>query len=245
MSSNEFKIQKSAENIKGSGFKKYKYLVLGESSFIFLLKYELIVLLCSQMPGALGLFLRTKLYPFLIGRVGKGVIFGKNVTLRHPRKINIGDNVIIDDGCVLDAKGMDNKGITIENGVYVGRNTIVYCKNGEIVLQEKVNIGHNSMIFSSNKVLIEKETLIAGYSYIMSGGNYDYKSSEKIIDQSGYSKGHTIIGSNCWIGAKAVIADGVSIGKESVIGAGSVVLENVLENKIAVGVPAKTVKSVK
>jgi acetyltransferase-like isoleucine patch superfamily enzyme len=52
--------------------------------------------------------------------------------LRHPHKI-IGDNVVIDDLCCLDAKGTDNRGITIGNGVFVGRNTILSCKNGDIV----------------------------------------------------------------------------------------------------------------
>ena len=64
------------------------------------------------MPGALGLFLRSKLYPLMLGRVGRNVVFGVNVTLRHPHKIAIGDNVVIDDSCCLDAKGTDNTGIT-------------------------------------------------------------------------------------------------------------------------------------
>ena len=49
-------------------------------------------------------------------RVGRNVVFGVNVTLRHPHKIAIGDNVVIDDSCCLDAKGTDNKGITIGDG---------------------------------------------------------------------------------------------------------------------------------
>ena len=72
------------------------------------------------MPGALGLLLRSKLYPRLLGRTGRNVTFGVNVVLRHPHKIRIGDNVVIDDGCCLDAKGTDNEGITIGDGVFVG-----------------------------------------------------------------------------------------------------------------------------
>ena len=80
-------------------------------------------------------FLRGKLYPLILGRVGRNVVFGANVTLRHPHKIAIGDNVVIDDQCCLDAKGTDNRGIVIGNGVFVGRNTILSCKNGDIVLE--------------------------------------------------------------------------------------------------------------
>ena len=94
------------------------------------------VLLSQHVPGALGLALRKWLYPTLLGACGRNVIFGQNVVLRHPHKIRIGDNVMIDDQCLLDAKGTANAGITIGSGVFVGRNTILSCKNGDIVLGE-------------------------------------------------------------------------------------------------------------
>ena len=59
-------------------------------------------------------------------------VFGQNVVLRHPHKIRIGDNVVIDDNCLIDAKGDANRGITIGSGVFIGRNTILSCKNGDI-----------------------------------------------------------------------------------------------------------------
>lgn len=238
-----FKVQKSISS--GNKLSGYMDLVVGSRSYIYFIKYEFIILFSSWVPGILGLALRSILYPLLLGRVGKGVIFGRNITLRHPGKIFIGDGTVVDDGCMLDAKGEGNKGIDIGNGVYIGRNTIIYCKNGDIILQEKVNIGHNSIVFSSNKVEIGREVLIAAYTYIMSGGSYDYKSSEKIIDQSGYSKGPTVVGPNCWIGAKAIVGDGVSIGRGCVIGAGAVVLSDVPEDSIAVGVPGRVIKKIR
>jgi len=245
MPSGEFKIQKIVSKGKVSTFQRYKELVLGKTNFWYFLEYEFIIFFVSWLPGALGLFLRSELYPSIIGKVGKGVVFGRGITLRHPRKIKIGDNTIIDDGCVLDAKGAHNEGITIGRGVYIGRNTIIYCKDGDIVLEDRVNIGHNSMIFSSNKVFVGKETLIAAYFYAMSGGSYDYTSNKKVINQSGYSKGPTIIGDNCWFGGKVVVADGVSVGRNSVIGAGAVVLKDIPEYSVAVGIPAQVIKKVK
>ena len=118
---------------KGSKLKKYQTLILGEKGFFKLLKYELIIGLTSWVPGALGLLLRSKLYPCLMGSVGRNVTFGSGVVLRHPKKVFIGDNVIVDDNCVLDAKGQNNKGIFIGNGVFLGRNTILNCKNGDII----------------------------------------------------------------------------------------------------------------
>jgi acetyltransferase-like isoleucine patch superfamily enzyme len=205
------------------------------------LKYELILLLCNGLPGALGLYLRSKLYPSLLGAVGKNVIFGRGITLRHPHKIRLGSNIVIDDHCVLDAKGGEHSGISLDDGVFIGRNSIIYCKNGNIDIQAQANIGANCQIYSENRLVIGPGTLIAAYSYIMSGGRYEYRSAVPLAEQNGYSNGPTLIGANCWLGAKGVVLDGVSIGDNVVIGAGSVVTKDLPANAIAIGIPAKIV----
>jgi acetyltransferase-like isoleucine patch superfamily enzyme len=243
---NSYKVQKALKDKKTSNIKKYQELVIGESGIIPLIKYELIVTFTSWIPGAIGIFLRKLLYPLIIGKVGKNVIFGRNVTLRHPSKIKIGNNVIIDDNCMIDAKGSDNSGIEISNGCYIGRNSILYCKNGNITLRDNVNIGLNCIIFSSNRLVIGKEALIAADCYIMSGGVYDYRNREvKIIDQEGnITKGPLIIGNNCWLGAKVVVLDGASIGNNSVIGSSALVTEPIPSNSVAAGIPAKVIKRI-
>ena len=52
------------------------------------------------------------------------------------------------------------------------------------------------------------------------------------------------IGKNVWIGSGSIILSGVNIGDNAVIGAGSVVTKDIPENMIAVGSPAKVIKSV-
>jgi acetyltransferase-like isoleucine patch superfamily enzyme len=54
-----------------------------------------------------------------------------------------------------------------------------------------------------------------------------------------------IIEDNVWIGKNVIILKGVTIGKGSIIGAGSVVTRNIPEESIAVGNPARVIKSVK
>jgi acetyltransferase-like isoleucine patch superfamily enzyme len=112
-------IQQELFNERRSSVGKYRDLVIGRPGLWPLVRYEFVVLLSSWVPGALGLFLRSKLYPLVMGAVGRNVVFGMNVTLRHPHKIQIGDNVVIDDQCCLDAKGTNNRGILIGNGVRV------------------------------------------------------------------------------------------------------------------------------
>ena len=113
-----------------SAFARYKALAVGSDSFWYLIKYELINLLFSWLPGALGLVLRKWTYPALLGKVGRGVVFGQGVVIRHGLKVSIGDNVILDDGAVLDAKGGTNNGIDIGDNTIISRNVVLSCKNG-------------------------------------------------------------------------------------------------------------------
>ena len=220
---------------------RYAELVIGRTSLWALIKYETIVTACSWLPGALGFLLRSKLYPYLLGRVGANVTFGANVVLRHPHKISIGDNVVIDDGCVLDAKGMTNLGITIGDGVFVGRNTILSCKNGDISIDDRANIGFNCEIFSGGKVRLGKDTLVAAYTYLVGGDHEHNRTDTPVLYQARIARGIDV-DDNVWLGAHVVISDGSSIGRDAIIGAGAVVIGDVPPFQIAAGVPAKIIR---
>jgi len=234
-------IQKELFDARKSKLAKYKELILGEKSTTFLVKYEIIITLISWLPGALGLVLRSKLYPLLIGSMGRNVTFGMNVVLRHPRKIKIGDSVVIDDNVVLDAKGENNNGITIGNGVFIGRNTILSCKNGDIIVDDNANLGFNCEAYSASRVRIGKNVLLAAYVYLVGGTHHFNRTDTPILFQERSSQGIEV-DDNAWLGAHAVVFDGVKIGKECIIGAGAVVNKDVPDWKIAVGVPAKVVQ---
>jgi acetyltransferase-like isoleucine patch superfamily enzyme len=223
-----------------SAREKYSALIIGQPGWAALISYEFVVLMSQSVPGALGLALRKVLYPFVLGACGRNVVFGQNVVFRHPHKIRIGDNVIIDDNCLVDAKGTTNDGIRIGNGVFVGRNTILSCKNGNIELGAGANIGFNCEIFSASVVRVGERALIAAYCYLI-GGEHDFNDpSRPVLDQTRRSAGITI-GAGAWLGAGAKILDGVTIGANAIIGAGAVVREPVPDQATAVGIPARIV----
>ena len=236
-------IQKAQEQLFApdkSAASKYAELVVGRPGLGALIGYELAVMLAQACPGALGLTLRKFLYPMLLGSCGSNVVFGQNVVLRHPHKIHVGSNVVVDDNCLLDAKGETNRGIRIGDGVFLGRNTILSCKNGDIDLADGANVGFNCEIFSASRVTIGARTLLAAYTYVI-GGDHDFSDpSVAVLDQPRVSAG-VRIGDGVWIGAGAKILDGVTIGPRAVVGAAAVVREDVPDGSIAVGIPARVV----
>lgn len=241
--SSNFKVKEAAGSNRKSAFALYRALNYGDRGMGTIIKAELLTLLIGSMPGALGLILRKWFYPGFFKQCGRGVIFGRNLTLRHAHKISLGDRVIVDDNVVLDAKGEKNTGIVIGSGAYVGRNTIIYCKNGDIEIADNVNISSNCQIFSSNKISIGRDTVIAAFTYLLSGGMYDYRDSTPFAQQTGMNtRGPTTIGQNCWIGAHVVVIDGLTVGEQCVIGAGAVVTKSVPPGSMAGGVPASVIR---
>jgi virginiamycin A acetyltransferase len=101
---------------------------------------------------------------------------------------------------------------------------------------ENVSIGSFCVI---GRARIGKGTQISSHVEIPSG-RYQHPRDEqgRFLDSE---IGEVVIGSDCWIGASAVIM--ANVGDQSTIGAGSVVVTEIPDHVIAVGVPAKPIKN--
>ena len=239
-------LQSQISDTNKSQYQKYQELVVGEKGFWNLLRFELIMLFCSGMPGALGFFLRKVFYPSLLNQVGRGVVFGRNIAIRHGKKISISAGVVLDDNVLLDAKGEHNKGITIGENAIISRNTVLACKDGNIDIGANGAIGINCLVHAveGSDVQVGDDVVIGAFSYLVGGGTYNTDKLDVPFKQQGaISKGGVKISNNVWIGSQVQVLDGVSIGKGSIVGAGSIVTKNVKDYDIVAGVPAKKIKS--
>lgn len=108
--------------------------------------------------------------------------------------------------------------------IHLGRNVFINagCKfqdQGGILIGDDTLIGHNTVLATLNHGILPEER-------------------HDLIPKPIH------IGKNVWIGSNSTILPGVTIGDHAVIGAGSVVTKDIPDNMIAVGSPAKVIKSI-
>lgn len=108
-----------------------------------------------------------------------------------------------------------------------------------VFIGNQVNIAEFVHIWGAGRVKIGDNTIIASHTVITSQTHDKYA---PIFRDSNIFK-PVKIGKNCWIGSHAVILPGVNIGAGSIIGAGTIVTQNIPPRSIAVGVPAKVVEN--
>lgn len=229
---------------KSSPLKKYQDLIIGNRKLSDLFFYELFTFLFMNMPALPGLFLRQKTYKALFNSFGRGSTIGIGVSLKQPKKVSIGKNCIIDDFVHISARGDDTSGINISEKVFIGRSTELKLRNGQINIAANSSIGSSCRIATTDgSVNIGEYVFLAAYCYIGGGNHKSDRTDIPIAHQGFESKGGVNIGDDVWIGANCVVADGVTIGKGSIIGASSLVTKDIPEYSIAFGSPAKVVRS--
>ena len=179
----------------------------------------------------------------------KGVTFiGKHVTLRNKRYISAGRNFIADD--FSEIEGLSKHGITFGDRVTVGRFAIIRGSRqyGAAALGEGLLVGNNSnigpycYIGCSGGIRIGNNVMMAPRVSIFAE-NHNFEDVELTLKEQGVKRAPVIIEDDCWIASHSVILAGVTIGRGSVVAAGSVVTKSMPPYSIIAGVPARVIKS--
>ena len=224
-----------------SAFRKYRCLTTGNVGFPRFVLLEVVTCLLGALPGALGLITRQIFYRRLFKNCGHGVVIGRNCVFRNPASISIGNNVVFDDNCLIDARGAEEEGLVFDDGVLINRNVSVQSKRGDIHIGHNVSIGANSQIVSWSGLRIGEHSAVAAGCYF-SAGSYELDDFETpLCDRQPISAGPIVIGKNVWIATRSVILDGVQINDNAVISAGAIVKHDVAAKCVVHGDPARTV----
>jgi acetyltransferase-like isoleucine patch superfamily enzyme len=131
----------------------------------------------------------------------------------------------------------------ISNLIGVNRRCIIstHSKEAEIVIGDNsgfsgVTIGAKQKIFIGNNVLVGANVIISDFDW------HNIDPDKRTIEC--ISSAPVIIHDNVFIGVNSIVWKGVTIGRNSVIGANSVVTKDIPENVIAAGNPCKIIKSI-
>lgn len=158
-----------------------------------------------------------RLFYFIYLKRGKGSVIYRSVRKDLPpfRKFSLGKYSVVEDfSCLNNAVGDLNIGDYTRIGL---GNTII----GPVSIGNHVNLAQNVTV---------------------TGLNHNFEGVDKRIDQQGVSTRQVIIEDDVWVGANAVILPGVTLGRHSVVAAGSVVSRPVPPYTVCAGSPARIIK---
>jgi maltose O-acetyltransferase len=110
---------------------------------------------------------------------------------------------------------------------------ILSIRNGRVVIGDQSFINYGTSISAHQEIVIGKRCKIGHYVFMMDNNQHDVFDRSKTPDSS-----PIVIEDDVWIGAHSIILPGVRIGRNSVVGAGSVVKHDVPPNCLVAGNPA-------
>lgn len=154
---------------------------------------------------------------------------GKRVSIFSPLHINgmeyitLGNRVSVHEGTWLAATPLTGHEV-------------------RLVIEDEAVLGHYNHIFATKSIIIEKYVLTANQVYI-SDNLHSYEDvSLPVIRQPIKQCNTVVIGEGSWLGENVCVI-GASVGKHCVIGANSVVTKDIPDYSVAVGAPARVIKT--
>lgn len=158
--------------------------------------------------------------------------FAKDVHFKTPQSISIGANTSFEAHSIITVWPQANED----------------SSNVELTFGERCVIGEYNHITAANGIHIGND-LLTGRWVTISDNNHGYSSFESMqeppVKRIISSKGPISIGNNVWIGDKATILGGISIGDGAIVAANAVVTKDVPAYSVVAGNPARIIKKLK
>ena len=178
-------------------------------------------------------------------QVGRRFGVGRLVRVEYPTCLHVGDDVTICEHSYLHC--LSARGVRIGSHTSIDRNLWLHCggkpddyDHGYFEMGEHSYIGCNAVIGAGGGIRVGSHVRI-GQCVNIHAENHRFADPTRLIREQGISYKGVVIEDDVWIGSKATILDGVTIGRGAVIGAGAVVTRSIPSYAIAVGVPARVV----
>ena len=166
-------------------------------------------------------------YQSLFYKTGFRCSISRPLFTHHPEYIQLGNRVSIGPYCRIEVHPASPGNRRLKPVVTIG---------------DRVRIEHGVNISGHSELLIEDDALIAGGCYISDNNHSMDPEGPRYLEQS-LTTAPTIIGKGVWLGQNVCVLAGSMIGERSIIGAGSIVNGYIPSYSIAVGAPARVIKT--
>lgn len=182
---------------------------------------------------------------FRLREASMPLFVGKNVIIRHPQYLSVGQGVTLHDHVVIDA--LSSEGVSLGNNVSVGTFTMIEATGIMTRLGKGFSIGDDSnlgdycYVGAAGGVRIGKNVLV-GQRVSFHSENHVFERADLPIKAQGTTQEGIIVEDDCWLGAGVLILDGVTVHQGAVIAAGSVVTKTVPPYAVMGGVPAERIR---
>lgn len=165
----------------------------------------------------------------------------------------IGSNTWISDGAMIINKTQSKNKLRIGNRSRIMGSLLLFDFDGEIEIGTDCFVGPDTRIWSAKKIKIGDRVLIAHNVNIHDNishpldANERYRENTDFILTGTHSKtelkaNEIIIGNDVWIGFNSTILRGVKIGNGAIVGAGSIVTEDIEPWTVNVGNPLRVIR---
>jgi acetyltransferase-like isoleucine patch superfamily enzyme len=158
----------------------------------------------------------------------------------HLRHVDLGARVRLRGRPVVVARGQLVIGDRVQLVSTVARLELVAERHGTLRIGERSLVNFGCSIVALERVTIGARCLIGPHCMIMDTGFHRIEPDRRLDPAE---TAPITLGDNVWLGARVMVSPGVTIGDDSVIGMGSVVTHDVPPRTVAVGVPARVVRT--
>lgn len=206
---------------------------------------QLIFLLVGWIPTIIGIGLRALCYRLIL-HIQDTAAIENNVRLRFADQIWLGRNSYLDQGVYLHACP---QGITIGENTFIMHGAVLHVYNFRNLPHAFIRIGRDSLIGELNILRGQGGITIGDRVYTapavqMLAVNHVFSDPSRPMVEQGITAEGIVVEDDVWIGASAIITDGVRIGKGAVVAAGAVVTKDVPAYTVVGGVPARVIKEI-
>ena len=206
---------------------------------------QFVLTLVGWIPTVIGIGARAIVYRLILRMHGVAAI-ENGVRIRFADQIELGRNTYIDQGVYLHACP---DGISIGDNTFVMHGSVLHVYNFRELPHAFIRIGSNSLIGELNVLRGQGGITIGDRVYTapmvqMLAVNHVFDDPTCPMIEQGITAEGITIEDDVWIGAGAIITDGVRVCKGAVVAAGAVVTQDVPPFTVVGGAPARVLRRV-